>query len=306
MDFPLKIDLNREELAGRRLALISMTAGLVLAGAKLIVGYKAHSAAVVSDGLEASGDVVSSAFVYAGLWLASKPPDDEHPYGHGRYETLASLAVGGMLLLTGAAILWKGLTSSAARHVPLGFAVYPLFAAIVVKVALAWAKFSVGSRIDSSGLQADAWHDLTDLLSTTVALIAVALAVWDPVRFHAADQVGAVAIGVLILALSARVVQRTVDSLLDTMPDAGKLNEIKHVALGVAGTLGIEKCFARRTGLRYHVDLHLEVDPDMTVRQSHEIATQVKFTIKETLPWVADVLVHVEPAVVVQAALRIG
>ena len=304
MNLPSNNDLNTEELAGRRLALISMTAGLILAAAKLIVGFKAHSAAVVSDGLEASGDVVSSAFVYAGLWLASKPPDDEHPYGHGRYETLASLAVGGMLLLTGAAILWKGLTSSSINHAPLGFATYPLLAAIVVKVILAWAKFRVGSRIESSGLQADAWHDLTDLLSTSIALIAVALAVWDPVRFHAADQVGAVAIGVLILALSARVVQRTVDSLLDTMPDAGKLNEIKHVALNVAGTLGIEKCLARRTGLRYHVDLHLEVDPEMTVRQSHDIATQVKFAIKETLPWVADVLVHVEPATLAQPALR--
>ncbi len=304
MDLPIKSGLNSEELAGRRLALISMTAGFLLAAAKLVVGFQAHSDAVVSDGLEASGDVVSSAFVYAGLWLASKPPDNEHPYGHGRYETLASLAVGGLLLLTGAAILWKGLTSSSTRLAPLGFAIYPLLAAIVVKLALAWAKFKVGRRIESSGLQADAWHDLTDLLSTTVALIAVLLAVWDPVRFHAADQVGAVAIGVLILVLSARVVQRTVDSLLDTMPDTGRLNDIKHVALGVAGTRGIEKCLARRTGLRYHVDLHLEVDPEMTVRQSHEIARQVKFAIKNRLPWVADVLVHVEPAKLSEPAIR--
>jgi cation diffusion facilitator family transporter len=304
VDFPFNNGLNREELAGRRLALISMMAGLCLAAAKLVVGYKAHSAAVVSDGLEASGDVISSAFVYAGLWLASKPPDDEHPYGHGRYETLASLAVGGMLLLTGAAILWKGLTSPHTEQPPHNFAVYPLIAAIIVKLTLAWAKFRVGARIESSGLQADAWHDLTDLLSTSVALIAVLLAVWNPARFHSADQIGAIAIGVLILVLSARVVQRTVDSLLDTMPEKGKLNEIRDVALSVAGAMGIEKCLARRTGLRYHVDLHLEVDPDMTVRESHDIARHVKFAIKESLPWVADVLVHVEPATLTQHAVR--
>jgi cation diffusion facilitator family transporter len=305
VNFPSKVDLNREELAGRRLALLSMITGFVLAASKLIVGFHAHSAAVVSDGLEASGDVVSSAFVYAGLWLANKPPDEEHPYGHGRYETLASLAVGGMLLLTGAAILWKGLTFSPPEHDLHGFAVYPLLAAIVVKVGQAWAKFRIGARIHSSGLQADAWHDLTDLLSTSVALLAVLLALWNPVRFQSADQVGAVAIGVLILFLSARVVQRTVDSLLDTMPEASKLSEIKDVALSIPGTRGIEKCLARRTGLRYHVDLHLEVDPEMTVRQSHHIATQVKIAIKETLPWVADVLVHVEPAATLeQAALR--
>jgi cation diffusion facilitator family transporter len=304
VNFSSKDDLNREELAGRRLALLSMITGFVLAASKLVVGFHANSAAVVSDGLEASGDVVSSAFVYAGLWLANKPPDEEHPYGHGRYETLASLAVGGMLLLTGAAILWKGLTFAPSQHGLHGFAVYPLLAAIVVKVGQAWAKFRVGARIDSSGLQADAWHDLTDLLSTTVALLAVVLALWNPVRFQSADQVGAVAIGVLILFLSARVVQRTVDSLLDTMPEAGKLQEIKRVALSVPGARGIEKCFARRTGLRYHVDLHLEVDPEMTVRQSHNIARQVKVAVKEMLPWVADVLIHVEPATLEEPALR--
>jgi cation diffusion facilitator family transporter len=303
VSFSSNSDLNHEELAGRRLALISMSTGLVLAAAKLIVGIKAHSASVVSDGLEASGDVVSSAFVFAGLWLASKPPDEEHPYGHGRYETLASLAVGGLLLLTGAAILWKGISSPPSGEDLHGFAVYPLIAAIVVKVALSWAKFRIGRRIGSSGLQADAWHDLTDLLSTSVALVAVGLAISNPGRFRAADHVGAVAIGVLILVLSARVVQRTVDSLLDTMPESSKLNDIKRVAMGVAGTLGIEKCFARRTGLRYHVDLHLEVDPEMTVRQSHEIARQVKIAIKETLPWVADVLVHVEPGVLKEHAV---
>lgn len=305
MASPVKLNLRREEQIGRQLALVSMAAGLILATAKLIVGFRAHSAAVISDGLETSGDVFSSAMVYAGLWLASKPPDKEHPYGHGRYETLASLAVGGLLLLTGVAILSKGLTTLSSDAHPLpAFAIYPLLAAVVVKVALAGAKLKVGGRIGSSALQADAWHDLTDLLSTGVALLAVALTIWDPVRFQAADHVGAVFIGILILVLAARVVQRTVDSLLDTMPEPEKMNEIKTVGLAVPGTLGIEKCFARRTGLRYHVDLHLEVDPDMTVRQSHDIATQVKQDIKETLPWVADVLVHVEPAILHEPALR--
>ncbi len=296
--------LNREELAGRRLALLSVTVGMLLASAKLIVGYQAHSAAVFSDGLEASGDVISSALVYIGLWLASKPPDDEHPYGHGRYETLSSLGVGGLLLLTGTAVLWKGITSPLAEQAPHRFAIYPLLAALVVKVALAVAKFKTGKRIGSSGLQADAWHDLPDLLSTSFALVAVLLSIANPDRFHSADRVGAIAIGILILLLSVQVVQRTVDSLLDTMPEKRKVNEIKNVALHVGGTLGIEKCLARRTGLRYHVDLHLEVDPDLTVRQSHEIATNVKIAIKETLPWVADVLVHVEPATLTQHAVH--
>jgi divalent metal cation (Fe/Co/Zn/Cd) transporter len=103
-------------------------------------------------------------------------------------------------------------------------------------------------------------------------------------------------IGVLIFFLSIRVVRRTIGQLLDTMPDDAKMAEIRHAALAVPGALGIEKCFARRTGLQYHVDLHLEVDPEMTVRESHEIAARVRIAVKENLPWVADVLVHVEPS----------
>jgi divalent metal cation (Fe/Co/Zn/Cd) transporter len=102
-------------------------------------------------------------------------------------------------------------------------------------------------------------------------------------------------IGILIFFLSVRVIRHTVDQLLDTMPDSAKMSEIRETALSVPGTLGIEKCFARRTGLKYHVDLHLEVDPEMTVRESHEIATEVRKLLTYRLHWVADVLVHVEP-----------
>ena len=137
---------------------------------------------------------------------------------------------------------------------------------------------------------------MTDLLSTFVALLAVGLTLINPVRFSTADHIGGIFIGIIIFALSIQVVHRTVDNLLDTMPDPEKLAEIRRVALRVPGALGIEKCFARATGLRYHVDLHLEVDPDLTVRDSHDIATQVRGAVKDTLPWVADVLVHVEPA----------
>ena len=285
-----------EERVGRRIALISVTVSFGLALAKILTGLKAGSTAVVSDGFEAAGDVLSSTIVYTGLWLASKPPDDEHPYGHGRYETLAGLAVGAMLLLTGAAILWHGITSLGQVTLVRTYAVYPLFAAILSKVILASAKFRVGRRIDSSGLQADGWHDLTDLLSTTIALIAVGLTLANPAHFSAADHIGGLVIGVIILFLSMQVVSRTVGSLLDTMPEGEKLLQIKAAALTVPGALGIEKCYARRTGLRYHVDLHLEVDPDMSVRESHEIATQVRLAVKEKLHWVADVLVHVEPS----------
>jgi len=288
--------INTEERVGRRIALVSMSAGAALAVAKLLVGVHAGSTSVISDGLEAAGDVLSSGIVYAGLWLASKPPDVEHPYGHGRYETLAGLAVGAMLLLAGTAIGWHSITSLGQPTQLRAYVLYPLVAAILIKIGLGAVKFRIGRRIASVSLEADAWHDVTDLLSSCVALICVLLALSDPARFSMADQIGGIVIGIIICFLSAKVVRRTVGHLLDTMPEPAKMAEIRAAALGVPGALGIEKCYARRTGLKYHVDLHLEVDPDMTVRQSHEIARRVKFSIKGTVPWVADVLVHVEPS----------
>jgi cation diffusion facilitator family transporter len=285
-----------EETLGRRIALLSSAVGVLLAISKIVVGMKAGSNAVVSDGLETAGDVLCSVIVYVGLWLASKPPDAEHPYGHGRYETLAGLAVGGIILVTGAGILWHGLNINGAAMPIQTFAVYPLLAAVGAKSVLATIKLRIGKKIESTGLQADGWHDVTDLLSTFIAFCAVALTFLNPARFGFADRYGSIVIAVIVIFLSTQVVRRTVDSLLDTMPEQSRMRQVRAIAIGVHGALGIEKCFARRTGLKYHVDLHLEVDPQMTVRASHDVASRVKIAIKNNLPWVADVLVHVEPS----------
>lgn len=287
---------NREESFGRKVALASISAGVVLALAKILVGLKSGSTSVLSDGFEASGDVLSSIIVYTGLWLASKPPDAEHPYGHGRYETLAGLGVGALLLLAGAGILFHSFTLVDRQNSIPAYALLPLIATIFLKFSMATWKLRVAKRIASTSLVADAWHDLSDLLSTSIAIIAVVLTLINPIRFALADRVGGILIGVLIVLLAVRVVRQTVDQLVDTMPEETKMSQIRVAALAVPGALGIEKCLARRTGLRYHVDLHLEVDPQMTVRKSHEIATGVRFAIKRNLPWVADVLVHVEPS----------
>jgi cation diffusion facilitator family transporter len=284
------------ERAGRRLALWSVVAGLSLAILKVVVGLAAHSTAVVSDGCEAAADVVSSGIVFAGLRLASRPPDENHPYGHGRYETLASLAVGGILVFTGLIIGWRSFVSMSRPANLRLFAIYPLLIAIVVKVVLALQKRRAARKISSAALAADAWHDVTDLISTLVALIAVSISLWDPDRFHDADHVGGILIGVIIIFVGFRLIRTTAEQLTDAMPDERLMRQIRAVALAVPGAGGIEKCFARRTGFRYHVDLHLEVDPELTVRESHEIAMKVKISIKEHLGWVADVLVHVEPA----------
>lgn len=283
------------ELAGRRIAIASMLVSACLAVAKIAIGLHADSTATVSDGIESAGDVLSSGLVLLGLIIAAKPPDAEHPYGHGRLETLSALAVGMLLVTTGAFIAFESLHLDSESHVPARYAVWPLIASIMIKFITGAAKRSYGKRIHSSGLVADAWNDTVDVLSGAVALGGLSLTLIDPAQFPAADHVGGSLVGVIVIFLGIRVVRDNVVQLMDTMPSPQAMDRIRHVGLSVPGVLGIEKCFARKTGLKWHVDLHLEVDPAMTVYDSHEIATQVKEKIRSEIDWVADVLVHVEP-----------
>lgn len=285
----------KPELAGRRIAITSMLISAGLAAAKITVGLHAGSTATVSDGIESAGDVLASGLVLFGLFIAAKPPDAEHPYGHGRLETLSALAVGMMLATTGVLISVESLHLSHATYPPAAYAIWPLLASIVIKIIMSASKRVYGRKIQSSGLVADSWNDTVDVLSGTTALVGLGITLIDPIKFSAADRIGGSIVGVIVIFLGIRVVHDTVVQLMDTMPNAAAMDRIRYVGLGVPGVLGIEKCFARKTGLKWHVDLHLEVDPAMSVYDSHEIATQVKEKIRSEIDWVADVLVHVEP-----------
>jgi cation diffusion facilitator family transporter len=282
---------------GQRIALAGMVISAALAVAKITAGLAGHSTAVIADGLESAGDVFSSGFVLLGLTLAAKPPDENHPYGHGRVEILTGLLIGLILSAGGALISYGSYERLGRKHEPLSpYVIWPLVASLVLKTLMALFKFRHGRKSGSASLKADAWNDAMDSLSAITALTAVGLALWQPARFADADRYGGFFVGLIVIFAGVRIVEDTALQLMDTMPDDHKMERIRNAAHTVPGVRGVEKCFARKTGMRYHVDLHLEVDPDMTVRQSHEIAHEVRQRILEKLDWVADVLVHVEPA----------
>lgn len=282
--------------AGRRIALASVIVSALLAILKISVGVLANSTAVVSDGIESASDVLTSGIVLFGLALAVRPPDEDHPYGHGRVETLSALLVGTILTVTGALICYHSLERAwEPGYPPAVFAVWPLVVSIFCKSILWVGKRRLGKRIHSDALMADASNDAVDVLSALVALTGLSIALWDPGRFSRFDHFGGAGVGIIVVILGLRVMQRTSLQLMDTMPDGAMLEEVRRVALEAPGALAVEKCFARKTGLKYHIDLHLEVDPQLTVQASHDIATGVRIRIKESLDWVADVLVHVEP-----------
>ncbi|MDP9054661.1 MAG: cation diffusion facilitator family transporter [Acidobacteriota bacterium] len=278
----------------QQIAIIGMIVSGLLAVLKITVGGFAHSAAVSADGFESATDVFTSGLVLIGLRLAARPADENHPYGHGRVEIVVGLLLGFILGSAGCAIAWSGLTG-AVMSTPSAYAVWPLLISIAAKGWLLIAKYRQGKEIGSSSLLADAANDGMDMLSGIVALVALSLTLIDPEGFLRADHYGAFAVGLIVVGTACRVVYESSMHLMDTMPDERSMSRIREVAMSVADVAGVEKCFARKTGFKYHVDLHLEVDPEITVRASHEIATRVRDRIRQQLPWVADVLVHVEP-----------
>ena len=281
---------------GKRVALISVAVSATLAVSKILIGILGRSTSVVADGLESAGDVVASGIVVFGFVAASRPADENHPYGHGRYETLTGLIVGMILFTGGIGICYRSLQNVGSQHAPPElYGIWPLLASMAAKAVLSTVKFRFGRRIHSAALIADGWNDFVDIISAATAITALGLTLYDPSRFLAADHYGGFAVGLIVIFTGLRVGKETSDRLTDTMPDPSLMSEIRRVAKSVPGVCDVEKCFARSSGLQYHVDLHLEVDPAMSVRDSHELATEVRFAIRRELPLIADVLVHVEP-----------
>lgn len=279
----------------RRVAFAGICSSLLLAVINILVGVGANSRSVLATGIEFAGDVLASSLVLIGIILAAKPADEDHPYGHGRVETLSAFVLGLILMAAGVFVSWNSLQGIGERHeAPGPMAVVALVLAIALRAVMATLKFRVGRQHASAALVADAWNDTVDILAATTALVAVGLAMYDT-RFLAADHYGGFAVGVIVVLTGIRVLRDASLELMDTMPSDDKIAEIRQVAMSVSGVRGVDKTYARKTGFSYHVDLHIEVDPDMTVAASHQIAGHVRSLVRERLSWVADVLVHVEP-----------
>ena len=281
---------------GRRVAAISVALNACLAAGALVVGARGGSLTVMASGVEFAADVGASLVVLAGFWYASRPADANHPYGHGRAETLTGLVIGLALFVVGAAIVVHALSDVSAMHPPpAAYTVWPLAVALAVKSTLMVWKVRVGRRTGSQALLADGWNDSVDVLSAVAAIVALALTLYDPATFRAADHVGGMLVGVFVIIAGLGVARSTSQDLIDTMPPGVLLDRVRQSACQVDGVRGVEKLFGRKTGLQYQMDLHLEVDGWISVDEGHVIATHVRDRIRADVSEVSDVLVHVEP-----------
>ncbi len=277
-------------------AKVGLVTNVVLAVVKFTAGVLGNSYALIADAIESFADIASSIIVWRGVVIASKPADANHPYGHGRAETLATSIVAFMLI--GAAIL---ILVQATReiftphHSPAPFTLYVLLGVVIVKEVLFRLVSKVGVEVESGVVTADAWHHRSDAITSAAAALGISIALVGGEKYKSADDVAAV-FGAFVIGWNGlRILRPAVRELMDEVPDASLIETARQIALTVEGVRGVEKCFARKMGYGFVLDMHVEMDATMTVAAAHELAHTVKDRIRAQQPRINDVTIHIEP-----------
>lgn len=283
---------------GLRATLLGMVVNIFLAGGKLAAGILGHSHALIADAVESLADIFSSIVVWRGLVVASEPADAEHPYGHGKAEPIAAAMVSTMLIIAAAGIIYKSTLAIWFGHQdgPRAFTLLVLIIIIVVKESLFRHVLQEGDSVDSSVVRTDAWHHRSDAITSLAAAVGITVALVGGPSFEKADDIAAIVAACIIAFNGWRQLRPPLSELMDASANREVVDAITRTASGIRGVERVEKCIVRKSGHRYWVDMHVEVDPEITVKQGHAIAHRVKDTVREKFPAVRDVLVHVEPA----------
>jgi cation diffusion facilitator family transporter len=281
---------------GARVALLGLAINVVLASVKIVAGVVGHAYVLIADGIESALDVGGSIVIWGGLTVAARPPDRTHPYGHGKAEPIAALVVA--ICVLAAAI---GLAIESVReiltphHGPAPFTLAILVAVIVIKEFLFRYVNRIGRDLESTAVQTDAWHHRSDVITSLAAAVGISIALVGGKEYAGADEVAAIVAAGIIFWNGGRLLRPALNELMDRSPSGGVVERIRNLAQSVPGVEQVEKCLVRKMGYQYYVDMHVEVDPQMTVQRSHEIAHEVKDKIRGEMHTVRDVLVHIEP-----------
>jgi cation diffusion facilitator family transporter len=279
-----------------RATFLGIGVNIVLMAGKLAGGILGQSHALIADAMESLADILSSIIVWRAVVLAAEPPDRDHPYGHGKAEAIAAAVVSTILLLAALGIaINAGRQLSEPRQPPRAFTLYVLIGVVVVKELVFRYAWHQAQLAESGAVKADAWHHRSDAITSLAAAIGIIVCLLGGPRFVYADDAAALFAAVIIGWNGWLLLRPALDELMDAAPSSALLGQIRATAAEVRGVQAVEKCHARKTGFEYRVDMHIEVDPQMTVQESHDIAHQVKSRVREALPSVSDVLVHVEP-----------
>lgn len=297
---PRALPETKERLDTRSLAFRTLLGGIflnvLLAVIKGTAGVFGNSYALIADAIESTTDACSSLLLLFGMRFALQPADDNHPYGHGRAEALLTFLVVALLVTAGAVIAWESMDRINTPHeAPEAWTLLVLGSIIISKEMAFRYVAHQGKRTHSTTLKADAWHHRSDALTSLAAFIGISIAVLMGEGWESADDWAALVAAAVIIVNAWLIFRPALGELMDEQFHEDLIRDIRAIASHHSGVIETEKCFVRKAGVAHHVDLHLVVDGELTVRKGHDIAHQVKTELMQRLPELSDVLIHVEP-----------
>ena len=286
---------------GIRSAQIGLAINTVLAGVKLLAGILGNAYALVADAVESTADILSSLIVWGGLHVAERDPDDSYHFGYGKAEVLAATTVALMLVGAAVAIAIESVQEIRTPHrVPATWTLVILVAVVVIKWVLARRVRAVGAAIGSTAVQADAFHHLSDAITSSAAFVGILAAVvgWrmtGDIRWAQADDWAALLAAGVIGYNGISMMRPALADLMDRSPGEAVEAAVRAAARGVPGVQAVEKLYVRKAGMTCFVDIHVQAEPHMSLRDAHELGGAVKAAIRRDVESVRGVLVHMEP-----------
>jgi cation diffusion facilitator family transporter len=287
--------LNNEEKAVKAIW-FSIAGNTCLALVKYLAGVFGNSYALVADAIESTTDIFSSFLVLFGIKYASRPADSNHPYGHGRAEPLVTFLVVGFLITAGTIIAYESLQNIHTPHdTPEPYTL------VVLGVIIAWKEISYrlvnkrSKETHSSALKADAWHHRSDALTSIAAFVGISIALIFGKGYESADDWAALVAACFIFYNSYMLFRPALGEIMDEHVYDDLVADIRSVSSQVKGIKGTEKCFIRKAGMKYHVDLHALVDGNISVKEGHDLSHLLKDTLRLKIPHLGHILIHIEP-----------
>jgi len=275
---------------------VAVAVNIVLAISKIVTGIVGNSYALVADGIESTTDIISSLLVLSSLRISAKPPDSNHPFGHGKAESIAGMLVS--LFLLGAALLIavQSIREILTPHqVPAWYTLVVLSVVIVTKETLYRFVFKVGRTVKSTSLKSDAWHHRSDAITSFAVFIGITIALIGGKGYESADDWAALIACGMIIYNGIRLLRPAVDEVMDAAVPEEIERAVRRIARDVGGVVDVEKCRIRKSGLSLLLDIHITVDGNIPVRAGHKIGHCVKDRLFNSKLQIDDVVVHVEP-----------
>jgi len=274
----------------------SIAGNTVLAILKWVTGYFGNSYALIADAIESTSDIFSSLLVLFGIKYANRPADENHPYGHGRAEPLITFVVVAFLVTSATIIAYDSIKNITTPHeLPKSYTLYVLAAIILWKEASYRYVIRKSKQAKSASLKADAWHHRSDAITSVAAFIGISIALIFGKGYESADDWAALFASGFILYNSYLIFRPALGEIMDENLYDELVARIRQIAISVDGVKGTEKCFIRKTGMTYHVDLHAIVDANISVKEGHTISHQLKDTLRREIPELGNILIHIEP-----------